>query len=118
MNSQDPQKIGRVFGWFFVATFFTSIPAYFSATPPPGQPRPDHRDRRRPYRSVALGAALEVFLIIFNVATAVVLYPILKRESEIGADRLCPARLVEGIFIAIGVVSALAFLLMHSRPRG
>ena len=37
----------------------------------------------------------------------------LKRESEIGAVGYVSARLVEGIFIAIGIVSALAFLLMR-----
>jgi Domain of unknown function (DUF4386) len=62
---------------------------------------------------VATAATLEVFLIIANVATAVVAYPVLKRESEIGAVGYVSARLVEGIFIAIGIVSALAFLLMR-----
>lgn len=61
---------------------------------------------------MATAAALEVFLIIANVATAVVAYPILKRESEIGALGYVSARIVEGIFIAIGIVSALAFVLM------
>jgi Domain of unknown function (DUF4386) len=61
---------------------------------------------------VATAATLEVFLIIANVATAVIAYPILKRESEIGAVGYVSARLVESIFIAIGIVSALAFLLM------
>ena len=42
-----------------------------------------------------------------------VVYPILKRESEIGALGYVSARLVEGIFIAIGLVSVLAFLLMR-----
>ena len=58
-------------------------------------------------------ATLEVLLIIANVATAVVAYPVLKRGSEIGAVGYVSARLVEGIFIAIGIVSALAFLLMR-----
>jgi hypothetical protein len=41
------QALGRVFGWFFLATFLTSIPAYFIGLPPrPGRPRPDHRGRR------------------------------------------------------------------------
>jgi hypothetical protein len=62
---------------------------------------------------VATAATLEVLLIIANVATAVVAYPVLKRESEIGAIGYVTARLVEGIFIAIGIVSALAFLLMR-----
>jgi hypothetical protein len=62
---------------------------------------------------VALGAALELFLIIANVGTAVVIYPILKRQSEIGAVGYVSARLVEGIFIAIGIISLLAFVFMR-----
>ena len=64
---------------------------------------------------MALGATLEVFLIIANVATAVVIYPILKRQSEIGAVGYVSARIVEGIFIAIGIISLLAFLLMRQQ---
>ena len=56
---------------------------------------------------------LETLLIVANVATAVVAYPVLKRESELGAIGYVSARLVEGMFIAIGIVSALAFLLMR-----
>jgi hypothetical protein len=66
-----------------------------------------------PSTGVATGATLEVFLIIANVATAVVAYPVLKRESEMGAVGYVSARLVEAMFIAIGIVSALAFLLMR-----
>jgi hypothetical protein len=107
------QAIGRVFGWFFLATFLTSIPAYFI-----GYARmlenPDliTGAGADPSAGVATAATLELLLIIANVATAVVAYPVLKRESEIGAIGYVSARLVEGIFIAIGIVSALAFLLM------
>lgn len=38
-----------------------------------------------PARGIATGATLEVLLIVCNVATAVVAYPVLKRESEMGA---------------------------------
>jgi hypothetical protein len=62
---------------------------------------------------VALGAALEVFLIIANVGTAVVVYPILRRQSEIGAVGYVGARLVESMFIAIGIISLLTFLFMR-----
>ena len=68
-----------------------------------------------PTASVALGAALEVLLIIANVGTTVVIYPILKRQSEIGAVGYVSARLVEGIFIAIGIISLLTFLLMRQQ---
>jgi Domain of unknown function (DUF4386) len=68
-----------------------------------------------PTASVALGAVLELFLIIANVGTAVVVYPIIKRQSEIGAVGYVSARLVEGIFIAIGIISLLTFLLMRQQ---
>ena len=66
-----------------------------------------------PAPGIATGATLEVFLIIANVATAVVAYPVLKRESEMGAIGYVAARLVEATFIAIGIVSALTFVLMR-----
>ena len=114
MDPQNPRTIARVFGWLFVATFVTSIPAYFIFYAPvrddPGLITGAGAD---PTASVALGATLEVLLIIANVATAVVIYPILKRQSEIGAIGYVSARLVEGIFIAIGIISLLTFLFMR-----
>jgi hypothetical protein len=114
VTTQDPRTIARVFGWLFVATFVTSIPAYFIFYAPvrdnPGLITGTGAD---PTASVALGAALEVFLIIANVGTAVVVYPILKRQSEIGAVSYVSARVVEGMFIAIGIISLLTFLFMR-----
>jgi hypothetical protein len=86
VDRQNPQTIARVFSWLFVATFVTSIPAYFILYAPvrdnPGLIPGTGAD---PTTSVGLGAVLEVFLIVANVGTAVVVYPILKRQSEIGA---------------------------------
>jgi hypothetical protein len=116
VNPQNPQTLARVFGWLFVITFVTSIPAYFLLYAPvrdnPGLITGTGAD---PTASVALGAVLELFLIIANVGTAVVVYPILKRQSEIGAVGYVSARLVEGIFIAIGIISLLTFLLMRQQ---
>jgi hypothetical protein len=113
-HTRRVKTVGRVFGWFFLATFLTSIPAYFIGyariLDDPGLITGTGSD---PTAGVATAATLEVFLIIANVATAVIAYPILKRESEIGALGYVSARLVEGIFIAIGIVSALAFILMR-----
>jgi hypothetical protein len=110
----NPRTLGRVLGWFFLATFVTSIPAYFIFyAPVRDDPSLITGSGADPTASVALGATLEVFLIIANVATAVVAYPILKRQSEIGAIGYVSARLVEGIFIAIGIISLLTFLFMR-----
>jgi hypothetical protein len=63
---------------------------------------------------VALGALLEVLLIIANVGTAVVLFPILKRQNEALALGYVTARLVECTFIAIGIVSLLSILTLRT----
>jgi hypothetical protein len=62
---------------------------------------------------VALGALLEVFLIIANVGTAVVLFPILKRQNEALALGYVAARPVECTFIVIGIVSLLAIVMLR-----
>ena len=51
-----------------------------------------------------------MFLIVANVGTAVVLFPILKRQSEAGALGYVAVRIVESTFIAIGIVSLLSIL--------
>ena len=113
-HAYRPQAIGRVFGWFFLATFLTSIPAYFIGYAKMlDNPSLITGAGGNPSTGLATGAALEVFLIVANVATAVIAYPVLKRESEMGAIGYVSARLVEAMFIAIGIVSALAFLLMR-----
>jgi Domain of unknown function (DUF4386) len=113
-HTYRPQAIGRVFGWFLLATILTSISAYFigyaKMLDTPSLITGTGAD---PSTGIATGATLEVLLIIANVATAVVAYPVLKRESELGAIGYVSARLVEAMFIAIGIVSALAFLLMR-----
>ena len=78
----NPQKIARAFGVLYLITFVTSIPAFFFYAPVLDDPR---------YilgggggdTSVAFGALLELLLIIANIATAVVPYPILRRQNEI-----------------------------------
>jgi hypothetical protein len=97
-----------------VVTFVTSIPAYFILYAPV-RDNPDYITGAGadPTASVALGAVLELILIIANVGTAVVPYAVFKRYSEGLALGYVAARLVEAIFIAIGIISLLAFLFMR-----
>ena len=67
---------------------------------------------------MAFGALLEVLLIIANVGTAVVLFPILKRQNEALALGYVGARLVECTFIAIGIVSLLAVVTLRQDFAG
>jgi len=62
---------------------------------------------------VFAGAFLELLLIIANIGTAVVLFGVLKRQSERLALGYVTARLVECGFIAVGVLSLLAVVAMR-----
>jgi hypothetical protein len=63
--------------------------------------------------SVSFGAFLELILIIANIGTAVVLFPILRRQNEILALGYVTARLVECVFIALGILSLLTVVTLR-----
>jgi Domain of unknown function (DUF4386) len=110
----DARKIARLTGWLMVVTFVTSIPAYFVFyAPVRDNPASITGSGADPTASVALGAVLELILIIANVGTAVVPYAIFRRYSEGLALGYVAARLVEAMFIGIGIVSMLTFLFMR-----
>jgi Domain of unknown function (DUF4386) len=111
-SERDPnRRTAALAGWLFVATYVTSIAAQLVLyVPVLDKPEYITGVGANAPTSVALGALLEVLLIIANVGTAVVLFPILKRQSETGALAYVTARLVESTFIAIGLVSLLAIL--------
>ena len=64
-HAYRPQAIGRVFGWFFLATFLTSIPAYFLGYAKMLEtPSLITGSGANPSTGIATGAMLEVFLLI------------------------------------------------------
>jgi hypothetical protein len=67
---------------------------------------------------VFLGAFLELVLIIANIGTAVVLFPVLKRQNEAGALGYVTARIVESTFILIGILSVLTIVTLRQAAAG
>jgi hypothetical protein len=57
--------------------------------------------------SVAVGALLELLLVIANIGTAVVLWPVLKRQNEILILGYGTARVIECAFIAVASSASL-----------
>src|SRR5215213_4113988 len=106
-----PQTIARVFGVLYLITFFTAIPAYFFYVPVLDYPR--YIVGAGADTSVALGAFLELILIIANIGTAVVLFPILKRQNEILILGYVTARVMECVFIAVGILSLLTIVTLR-----
>src|ERR671913_763757 len=80
-TQMNPQKIARVAGVLFLITYITSIPAAFFLYPPVLDD-PRYIVGAGADTSVSLGAFLELILIIANIGTAVVLFPILRRQNE------------------------------------
>ena len=111
------RKTSFVAGVLFIITFVTSIPAALLLYTPVLDDA-SYVVGAGADTGVALGAFLEVLLIIANVGTAVALFPILKRQSEPLALGYVTARLVECTFIAIGIVSVLAVVTLRQDFAG
>jgi hypothetical protein len=115
------RRIATFTGWLWIVTFVTSIPARFFFYAPV-------LDNEGKYVTgagndaktlIAIGALLELLLIISNVGTAVVPYSIHTRVHEAGALAYVTARIVECTFIAIGIVCMLAIsTLRQDAPSG
>ncbi|HEY6783786.1 MAG TPA: DUF4386 domain-containing protein, partial [Gemmatimonadales bacterium] len=81
---EESRRIAVTFGVLYLITFITSIPALWLYQPILDDPAgyvagAGHNNR------IILAAFLELLLIISNIGTAVVVYPLLKRVSEICA---------------------------------
>ena len=110
------RKLARITGLLWIATFVTSIPAALlydqvlndkdfilgggSSTP------------------IFIGATLELLLIITGIGTAVLPYALFKRYNEKLALGFVTARLTECGFIAVGILSVLAYMTLRDDPAG
>ena len=111
------QKRARVFGVLFLVTFITSIPALLLYQPvlddPIGYIAGGGQNNR-----ILFGAFLELLLIIANIGTAVVIFPIVKRQSEELALGYVTARLFECTFILVGIVAVLGIVTLQKEAAG
>jgi uncharacterized protein DUF4386 len=111
------QQRARVFGVLFLITFATSIPALLLYQPvlddPVGYIASAGQDNR-----ILLGALLELLLIVANIGTAVVLYPIGRRQSEELALGYVTARLFECTFILVGILAVVGIVTLQQEVAG
>jgi hypothetical protein len=111
------RRISFTFGVLFLITFVTSIPALLLFQPvlddPVGYVANGGSDNR-----IFFGAFLELLLIIANIGTAVVVYPLLKRENHILALGYVTARIVECTFILVGILAVLSIVTLSQQDAG
>ena len=109
----SPQRrISLWFGVLYLITFATSIAALLLFQPvlddPKGYIAGAGADNR-----IYFGALLELFLIISNIGTAIVIFPLVKRQNEIMAVGYVAARIMESVFIAVGILAVLAIVTLR-----
>lgn len=111
------QRRARAFGVLYLITFVTSIPALLLYQPvlddPVGYIAGAGQDNR-----IFFGGLLELLLIIANIGTAVVIFPIVRRQSEELALGYVAARLFECTFILVGIVAVLGIITLRQEVAG
>ena len=118
MPSPSPaqQRRARIFGVLFALTFVTSITGLLLYDPVLNDADyilGDGADTR-----VRLGALCEIFLAIANIGTAVVIWPIVRRQSQTLALGFVTSRLVESVVIVVGLISLLTVVTLREDLAG
>lgn len=113
----DPMRRTALWtGIFFIITYITSIPAlliFNSVLDDAGYIVGSGSENR-----LLVGVSLELLLIVANIATAVVLFPVIKRQSEVLSLGFVTARVMESAFIAVGILSVLAVVTLRQDVAG
>jgi hypothetical protein len=111
------QKRARVFGVLYLITFVTSIAALALYQPvldhPVGYIAGAGHDTQ-----ILFAALLELLLIIANIGTAVVIFPIVRRQNEELALGYVTARLIECTFILVGILCVLGIITLKNQVAG
>src|SRR3954462_6880341 len=111
------QKRARVFGVLYLITYVTSIPALLLYQPVLDHPVAYIAGAGQ-NNQILLGALLELLLIIANIGTAVVPFPIFRRQSEELALGYVTARIMECTFILAGIVAVLGIVTLQKESAG
>jgi len=114
----DPmRRTALVVGTLFLVTYVTSIAAKFWFYPP-FLDNSDYILSNGDDARVLWGAFAEMLLILANIGTAVALYPVVKRRFPALSLGFVTARVMESVFIAVGVLSVLTLVTMRADYAG
>ncbi len=114
----DPlRRTAFLAGALYLITFAASIPAafYFLA---PVLDNPDYVLGSGSDARVITGGLLDVVTAIAGIGTAVVLFPVVRRQNRTLALGFVTSRLLEAAIIVIGVVSLLAIVTLRKDFAG
>ena len=108
------RKIARIGGVLYLLTF-VSIPtlALYNAIH-----QPDYITGTGPDSSVIIGGILEIIVALAGIGTAVVLYPVLKKQNQGLVLSLLASRVLEACTIFVGVMFLLTVVTLHQTSAG
>ncbi len=112
------RKIALVTGILFLITFITSIPAQLFLYHPLLSDPAKYMAGTGADPRVSLGALLEIILAIAGIGSAVVIYPVVKRQNRIVALGYVTSRVIESAAIMVGVFSLLAVVTLRQNFAG
>ncbi len=107
------RKTALAAGLFFLLTEVTALAGYFLYGPVL-----NHRDfvlTGVGDTSVLFGAIFEALLVVANIGTAVILYPVIRRQNETLGIGYVAGRLLESVIILIGAFSLLTIVTLHTQ---
>jgi len=109
------RKTALVAGLCYVITFLTSIPtlALYGSVRKSG-----FILGTGSIAATQWGAFIEVLLALSGIATAVVLYPVVKRQNQAAALGFVTSRLLEGAMIFVGILSLLTVITLRQHTEG
>ncbi len=113
----DPtRRISLITGVFFLLTWVSAIAGALLYGPVLSDP--DYVLGAGADTAVAFGAFSEIVLCVTNIGTAVVLFPLLRRQSEGIALGYVAARIMESAIIAVGILSLLSIVTLRQQFAG
>ena len=104
--------LGRWVGVLFLVTYATSIPALLLFGPVLNDAQ--YVTGPGADTQIRFAALLEFILIVANIGSAVVLYPLLRRRFPVGALGFVAARVMESAFIGVGILSVLSVVSLRA----
>jgi len=108
------RKIALFAGIFYVITFI-SIPT-LTLYEPVHQPR--YLSGAGNDNQIIIGGLLEIIVALAGISTAVILYPVLRKQNESLAMGFVAARVLEAATIFVGVAFLLTIVTLHASGAG
>jgi hypothetical protein len=113
---ESAQRTARIAGLWFIGTFVFSIPAVLLYDPVLNDT--DYVLGSGFDTRISVGALLEILLAISNIATAIVIFPIVRRVNEAVALGYVALRIVESVMIVIGLISLMSVVTLRDDLAG